>query len=252
MLKINFFKFYYLVRGFKYRNLRLKFDKDLTKYFKGKCGLEVGGPSLFFDLIVPVYHTCDVIDGVNFSESNIWSARGNSTKYEYLRHKKGALYVSEMTDLSCILDSHYDFIISSNVLEHTANPLLALNVWRHKVKIGGVIFIVVPNKLYCFDRARAVTTIDHLISDFNNNRREDDLTHLPEVLEMTDRSSVSEELIDGLSFDDRMRKNYKYRSMHHHVFDKNLLINMCKYLSLEVLFAFEKKADIGIICKVKG
>lgn len=247
-----FYGFYYFLRGAKYHNLQLGLGKDLLSYFQHKSGIEVGGPSLFYDLIVPIYHVAKKIDGVNFSNLNIWAKSGHSNRYEYLKHKSGIKYISEMTNLSIISDGQYDFLISSNVLEHTANPLLALEVWRKKVKVGGVIFIVVPNKDASFDRHRSVTTFDHLKDDLMKNSSEDDLTHLLEVLEKTDRTEFVDDLIDGVSFDDRMRKNYVYRSMHHHVFDESLLVNICKFSRLEPLFSFTKNSDVGILCRVSA
>lgn len=247
-----FYSFYYFLRGIKYRNLKLKSAGNLLPYFQSKFGIEIGGPSLFYDLVVPIYHVARKIDGVNFSRDNIWSKILVDSKYQYLKHKNGNLHISEMTNLSVIPDRQYDFLISSNVLEHTTNPLLALRVWGKKVKVGGIVFIVVPNKDESFDRHRPITTIEHLRDDLMKNLGEDDLTHLSEVLEKTDRAEFDNNLINGVSFEERMHKNHIYRSMHHHVFDENLLIDMCRFSGLEPFFSFTKKCDTGILCRVLG
>ena len=56
---------------------------------------------------------------------------------------KGDIYFQDATDLNKIDDSKYDFVICSNVLEHIANPLKALNEFKRVLK-NGFIAIIVP------------------------------------------------------------------------------------------------------------
>ena len=66
-------------------------------------------------------------------------------------------------------DQSQDFIVSSHVIEHFTNPIKALIEWDRLVKPGGIIFIIVPHKERTFDREQKCTSLQHLITDFQNN-----------------------------------------------------------------------------------
>lgn len=59
-------------------------------------------------------------------------------------------------------DDYADAIISSHVIEHFYNPLLALNEWYRVVKPGGYIYIICPHKDRTFDKDREVTSIKEI------------------------------------------------------------------------------------------
>lgn len=42
-------------------------------------------------------------------------------------------------------DYRYDFIYSSHCLEHTVNPVAALEHWKSRIKPGGVLFLYLPS-----------------------------------------------------------------------------------------------------------
>ncbi|WP_164479415.1 class I SAM-dependent methyltransferase [Methylocystis rosea] len=52
----------------------------------------------------------------------------------------------------------YDFIIASNVIEHTADLVGFLRDCQRLLKRGGVLSLVVPDKRYCFDIFKTVST----------------------------------------------------------------------------------------------
>lgn len=63
-------------------------------------------------------------------------------------------------------DGSQDFIVSSHVIEHFPNPIKALLEWDRLVRVGGVIFIIVPHKDRTLDRDKKSTPIEHLLRDF--------------------------------------------------------------------------------------
>ena len=68
--------------------------------------------------------------------------------------------------LGTIQDESQDFVIANHFLEHCPNPLEALrNIYR-VLKIGGVLFMALPDKRFTFDVDRAVTDVDHVLRDF--------------------------------------------------------------------------------------
>ncbi|HOK40462.1 MAG TPA: hypothetical protein PLD27_05420 [bacterium] len=60
--------------------------------------------------------------------------------------------------LSEILDESQDFIIASHFLEHCKNPILTIKAHLKKLKKNGILYYVVPDKRYTFDKNRKLTT----------------------------------------------------------------------------------------------
>lgn len=60
-------------------------------------------------------------------------------------------------------DSSVDFVISSHVIEHFADPVKALKEWYRVVRPGGYIYVIAPHKERTFDKDRTRTTLGELI-----------------------------------------------------------------------------------------
>jgi SAM-dependent methyltransferase len=174
----------------------------------GKDGLEIGGPSGVFRPggVLPVYPLIRNLDNCNFAQTTIWESA------------PGRQLITDATDLAAVSNAHYDFVLASHVLEHIANPIAALREWGRVLKPGGLLVVIVPDRTTMFDHRRPVTTIDHLIEDFNHEMTEDDVTHLDEVLALHDLSR-DPEAGSRAHFEQRCRDNMRYRALHHHVFD---------------------------------
>lgn len=219
----------------------------LRKLFKGKTGIEVGGPSSLFGKqanYLPVYSMAKSIDNCNFSGNTIWEGTISSGQtFHYDENKTGTQYIADATEIERIPKRNYDFLLSSNCLEHVANPLKALHGWRAILKPRGVMLLVLPNKKYSFDHNRAVTTFEHLLEDFKNNTGEDDLTHLDEILKLHD---LSMDLPAGTpeQFKARSLKNFENRALHQHVFDIPLLKQLMEYMDMDVLHTYEDNMHV--------
>lgn len=208
--------------------------------FQGKCGIEIGGPSPIFknNKHLPVYKHVDRIDGCNFSNHTLWE--GNVKKSNFYHKRNGHQYISDGTLLTDIANETYDFVISSNCLEHIANPLKALHEWLRVLKQGGYLLLVVPSKHATFDRNRETTAFEHILDDYEKNVSEDDLTHLDEILTLHDLS------LDPLAgtfeqFKRRSLDNFHNRTLHHHVFDLELLFKLFDYLRIELLYQYQSE-----------
>ena len=201
----------------------------------------MGGPSKIFKdgKNLPIYKIVNKLDGCNFSNNTIWEGIIESDKkYQYYENKTGVQYISEATDLNQIPDSKYDFIISSNCLEHVANPLKAVEEWIRVLKKGGAILLVMPNKEFCFDHNRPTTKFSHLLQDYQSNINENDLTHLDEILEMHDLK-MDKRAGNFEQFKERSLKNFENRALHQHVFDIDVLEEIFTFFNLEVIFSYE-------------
>jgi SAM-dependent methyltransferase len=209
---------------------------SLAIKFRSKTGLEVGGPSSFFSLrsYFPIYLFADRVDGVNFSNKTLWEGSiAEGENFSYYQNKKGYQYICEATDLSVIMSSKYDFLLSCHCLEHTANPLKALKEWNRVLRKDGYIILVLPDKNFTFDELRPVTKFEHLREDLEKETDEQDETHFVEIIklhkiEKDDGVQTKEQLID------RTNNNYTNRCVHHHVFDFKLIKQMLEYTGFSV------------------
>jgi len=221
----------------------------------GKCGLEIGGPSAMFAPkgLVPIYPLVAGLDNVNFANYTVWEQTIHEGLTFQFDPKKsaGQQYIAEATDLRMISSSRYEFVLSCHSIEHTANPIRALKEWIRVLVDGGGLLLVVPDKSGTFDHRRPVTTLQHLIDDFEHNTGEDDLTHLPEILELHD---IDRDwgMPDFNSFKERALNNFKYRCQHHHVFDRVLVSDLLKYVGLKVLTVETLEPFHIIVTAVKG
>jgi hypothetical protein len=94
----------------------------LAPFFKGKNGLEIGGPTSLFTCGLPLYKMISHLDGCNFSKHTIWEGEiAEGYSYNYYTNKTGFQFVSEASDLKVIASEHYDFLLASHCLEHCAN-----------------------------------------------------------------------------------------------------------------------------------
>ncbi|MCX7112080.1 MAG: methyltransferase domain-containing protein [Proteobacteria bacterium] len=206
--------------------------------FFGAMGIEVGGKSQIFSKngIFPVYPIVGQLDNCLFCNLTVWHGNINEGyTFQFNKNKpNGRQYITEATLMDCIPSGTYDFVLSSHMLEHTANPILALTEWIRLLKDKGILVLLLPHKEGTFDHRRPLTTLDHLISDFNAATAEDDLTHLPEILALHDleRDPMAG---DFESFKSRSLKNFENRCLHHHVFDTRLAVKLVDYMKLKIL-----------------
>ena len=203
--------------------MRVSFYSELRVIVTGGSGLEIGGPSgVFSDAgIIPIYRHVAALDNVVFSTQTVWEGRREVGRSFIFHSGKpaGFNHVVEATELRDIANASYDYVLAAHCLEHIANPVRALREWMRVTKPGGRIVVVLPNGRKTFDRQRPLTTVAHMMEDFDRCVGEDDLTHLPEILKLHDfsldrRAGTPEE------FKERGLRNFEYRCLHHHVFDQ--------------------------------
>lgn len=232
--------------------LRAKNYQKYQKIFKGRFGIEIGGPSPIFKPsgLLPIYQFVSKLDGCNFSRKTIWEGQIKEGKnnFNYYKEKSGYQYISEAVDLNKIKNKKYDFVISSNTLEHIANPLKAIKEWLRIIKPKGYLLLILPNKKLTFDHRRPTTKFSHLLADFNNNVDETDLTHLEEILRLHDLK-LDLAAGDKKSFRKRSKNNFSNRCLHQHIFDDKLLSRIFRFFSLKIINCQTVGVDIIILGK---
>ena len=164
--------------------------------------------------------------------------------------RKGYQYICDATNLDRIESGKYNFVLSCNNLEHVANPLKALTEWLRIIKPEGLILLVLPDKESNFDHKRRITSMEHLVNDFENNTSEEDLTHLDEILTLHDLS-MDPPAGDFEDFKKRSINNFQNRCLHHHVFDMDLLKQIFRYFNIELLLNDCTKTDFIVLGRKK-
>ena len=240
--------------GFKTKHARwrLPLRQRYQSLVEGRYGVEIGGPSLLFGTVLPLYQKVSGLDGVNFSADTIWEGRIEAgAGYHYHRNKRGRQFIADATDLPEFATARYDFLLSSNCLEHTANPLKALLEWKRIIKEGGAVVLVVPNRENNFDHRRPVTTFEHLLDDFARDVGEDDLTHLDEILALHD---LRRDWAAGgrQQFRKRSLRNFQNRTLHHHVFDVELIEEMLDRVGLGIVDLTTTRTDLFALAMNTG
>jgi SAM-dependent methyltransferase len=213
------------------RNGRPKCLKLVRSLVKGKAGIEIGGPSLIFRnwYELPIYGVVGSLDNCDFSQSTIWASHGDTYQFD-ANKAPGRAYFCEGNDLAQIEENRYDFLLSSHNLEHFANPVKALKEWQRVLKPGGHIVLILPHYEKTFDQGRPLTTVDHMLADYDLQTGEDDLTHVEEIYEARrPRGEANDELRAVLL------SNFSHRKMHHHTFDEGNSRRLLEAVGMKVL-----------------
>ncbi len=82
-------------------------------------------------------------------------------------------YVEDGFSLPSFSDQTQDFLVASNVLEHSPDPLGTILGWSRVLRMGGRLLLSVPIAGRCFDRSRPITPIQHFVDDFELSREGD-------------------------------------------------------------------------------
>jgi SAM-dependent methyltransferase len=221
--------------------------RSFLPLFQDKFGIEIGGGTKLFSSKgwFPVYSVAKSVDGCNFSSHTVWEGTIDSDSYCYDNVELGKQFIGEATNIDALTSKQYDFVISSNCLEHIANPLKAIKSWLSALKAKGYIMLILPNKQSNFDHRRKYTSFSHLLEDYKNDVGEDDMAHFDEII--TDLDIDKAGIDDKEWFIERSKHNYENRCFHHHVFNKNSVIEIYQFFNLDVLYCGETWSDLYIL-----
>lgn len=87
------------------------------------------------------------------------------------------LYVVGNADNIPASPESLDFVFSSHVIEHLANPLGHLSYWASLLKPGGVVAAVIPDRNGCKDYVFSPSTVDELEAEYRQGSMNPTLDH---------------------------------------------------------------------------
>jgi hypothetical protein len=109
------------VRHIRYRRGQIGAWDEYRTAVAGRRGIEIGGPSSLFRTVLPVYEHVGALDGANFGTLTMWEGHiADGAPFRYHRDRPGRQVIADATDLGCIASESYEFLLSSNCLEHIA------------------------------------------------------------------------------------------------------------------------------------
>lgn len=141
--------------------------------------------------------------------------------------------------MKTVANDSQDFVIANHFLEHCQNPILAIENMLRVVKLGGVLFLAIPDKRYTFDTNRALTTIDHLLKDYKEGPSWSEESHYYDFVKYTEHGFGKTEVEIREVIQALKKKNF---SIHFHVWDHQSILEMFCALKSELKFKFQIEA----------
>jgi SAM-dependent methyltransferase len=137
---------------------QLRVREILAKTYLCGAGVEIGA------LHIPVRVSRGVRVKYIDEKSN------DALRQEYPWTKDWSLVPLDIIDdgesLKSLANNSQDFIIANHLLEHMENPIRTLQRYLEVIKPGGMLYHAVPDKRFGFDSQRPLTSIEHIIRDF--------------------------------------------------------------------------------------
>jgi hypothetical protein len=222
-------------------------SQQIYDIIKNKKIIEIGGPSLKNYWIPKFYELSEYTDIINFSDDNNISLNlgcgfNNNLpkKCNFIRTNNIEEYISENVN-------KYDILLTSHVLEHQANPIKQLLLWKKMLVKDGIMIHILPEKTISIDHNRPITSIDKLINNYNNNILENDVSEINDIIKYKNNDPTKipgitdvESLINFLHNPDLI---LKYRPIHHHVYDFNLLSFLAEFINFNQSLYFNIYLD---------
>ena len=207
--------------------------KMAFRYLHG-TGLEIGA----------LQHPLEAPPGVVVRYVDYVTREENIRRYPHLDASRIVItdHIDNGFELSTFHHNSQDFIIANHVLEHAPNPLQTLLNWNSVLKKNGILFITQPNGSKNFDQGRGITSLEHMIEDyeqvkngeleqFERNNRE----HYREFVEIS--ITNLNKMRHRRPMTEKRKEEYleklvaeKSIDAHFHVFTKKSMQQLCNHL----------------------
>jgi SAM-dependent methyltransferase len=176
-----------------------------SKYIVGK-GLELGG---LHNPLKVVYNTCvTYVDNIDTKTAlTIHFPELNKTKIVSVD------VLDDGEKLSVFPLESQDFIIASHFLEHLQNPIKAIKNHLSRLKLGGILYYIIPDKRKTFDIERNITSFEHILKDYKKGPQTSYESHMCEWVDLVKHIPKKEQKTEMQRL---MAMNF---AIHFHVWD---------------------------------
>lgn len=100
------------------------------------------------------------------------------------RHLVEVDVVDDGERLATVADGSQDFVAANHFFEHCEDPIGTLRNLLRVVRVGGVVYLSIPDKRHMFDQDRPATTIAHLERDHEQGPEVSRAQHYDEVVRL--------------------------------------------------------------------
>ncbi len=126
--------------------------------------------------------------------------------------------VDDGETLSTVAPASVDFVIGNHFLEHCEDPIGTLRSFLSRVKVGGRLFLSVPDRRYTFDIDRPPTPWEHMLADHQNGPAASRRGHFEEWVGLVSKITSEPERTNEVN----RIMDMKY-SIHFHVWEETTL-----------------------------
>lgn len=137
-------------------------------------------------------------------------------------------------------DQSLDFVIANHFIEHSQDPIGAVNNQLRVLKPNGILYLALPDKRYNFDIDRPVTSFEHMVKDYEEGPGWSRRQHFEEWVTLVNKTCGEEEI--ARSINSLLETDY---SIHYHVFTASEIVDFFARLKGYARYSF----DIELICK---
>jgi predicted SAM-dependent methyltransferase len=117
----------------------------------------------------------DIATTAELRRIHSWKAR---------RHLVEVDVVDDGERLASVADGSQDFVAANHFFEHCEDPIGTLRNLLRVVRVGGVVYLSVPDKRHMFDRDRPATTLAHVVRDHEDGPAVSRHEHFEEVVRL--------------------------------------------------------------------
>jgi SAM-dependent methyltransferase len=135
-----------------------------------------------------------------------------------------SIYAS-MEKLDAIEPESADFFIACHVIEHVPNVVHGLREVMKKLKPGGKLVLVIPDKRFMFDAPRPTTTLEHFVAEDIGG----EVSHLEHCLEYARRVEHRADWVAR-----GQDSNRSGRDIHAHTFTPDSMRELLTYLKQDI------------------
>lgn len=98
--------------------------------------------------------------------------------------------IGDAQDLSALSDDSVDFVIANHLFEHLENPIRGLEEMVRVIRPGGVLYLALPDPRVTFDRDRDLTSVEHVLADYQHGPQISKEAHYTEWAEKAEPHTV--------------------------------------------------------------